>query len=136
MPSVWRFLLQYYAVTGNETALQQVRITLDCMALGGIYDQLGGGFARYSTDGDWFAPHFEKMLYDNGQLLTLYAEAYSLAKSKLYKHVVYQTIGFAQTGNCSAPKVAFTRRLMPTVKGVEGKFLYLHHAGIAEDFWP
>ena len=84
LPIGWEFLLQHHYLTGNEEALSAVKVTLDEMAKGGIYDQIGGGFARYSTDADWFAPHFEKMLYDNAQLVSLYAHAYKLTKDETY----------------------------------------------------
>ena len=64
------------------------------MAIGGIYDQLGGGFARYSVDGEWFCPHFEKMLYDNGQLVSLYSQAFTYTNEPLYKETVYETISW------------------------------------------
>ena len=63
-----QYLLQYYYFTGNEEALQQALLTIDKMLMGGIYDHVGGGLARYSTDNEWLAPHFEKMLYDNALL--------------------------------------------------------------------
>ena len=83
MPVIWEFLLQNYYLTDNKMALEIVTTTLDEMAKGGIYDHLGGGFARYSTDNDWKVPHFEKMLYDNAQLVSLYAHAYQVTRSSL-----------------------------------------------------
>ncbi|MDX1629235.1 MAG: thioredoxin domain-containing protein, partial [Fulvivirga sp.] len=91
MPSNWLFLLRYYHQSNKGEVLEQITATLDAMALGGIYDQAGGGFARYSTDPNWLVPHFEKMLYDNGQLMSLYAEAFTITGKPLYKEVVYQT---------------------------------------------
>ena len=91
MPSIWRFLLRYHFLTGDESSLRQVQLTLDRIAGGGIYDQLGGGFARYSVDGDWFAPHFEKMLYDNAQLMSLYSEAFAVTGNPRYREVVNET---------------------------------------------
>ena len=75
-----RYLLQYYYYTGHEEALQQACLSLDKMCMGGIYDHIGGGFARYSTDPEWLAPHFEKMLYDNALLVIALSEAYQLTK--------------------------------------------------------
>ncbi|MEQ8924843.1 MAG: DUF255 domain-containing protein, partial [Fulvivirga sp.] len=92
MPGNWQLLQEYYHYTNNKAALDQLILTLDEIAKGGIYDQAGGGFARYSVDADWLVPHFEKMLYDNGQLLSLYSNAYKLAQEPLYKKVVAQTI--------------------------------------------
>ena len=96
MPTGLEFLLQYHHQTGDQKALNAVTITLDAMAKGGIYDQIGGGFSRYSTDQFWKVPHFEKMLYDNAQLITLYAHAYQLTSNQLYAEIVEQTITFAE----------------------------------------
>lgn len=87
LPSNYLFLLRYGTTTKNQEVLNQVELTLDKMLKGGIYDQVGGGFARYSTDIYWKVPHFEKMLYDNAQLLNLYAEAYAVYKKPDYLHI-------------------------------------------------
>ena len=86
-PSVLNFLLRYGAVTGNEEARDMVLVTLRAMAKGGMHDQLGGGFHRYSVDENWFVPHFEKMLYDQAQLATSYLEAYQITGDAQYADV-------------------------------------------------
>ncbi|MBL4939887.1 MAG: thioredoxin domain-containing protein [Lutibacter sp.] len=96
MPNNYNFLLRY-AIQANDTELLNfVNTSLTKMAYGGIYDQIGGGFSRYSVDKKWHIPHFEKMLYDNGQLVSLYAEAYQATKNELYKNIVYQTLQFIE----------------------------------------
>ena len=86
------YLMQDYFHTKDPQKLEAVTVTLDNMMMGGIYDQIGGGFARYSTDANWKVPHFEKMMYDNGQLVSTYAKAYALTKNEEYATVVRESI--------------------------------------------
>jgi len=96
IPNNYQFLLQYATLNNNNDLLNYVNTSLTKMAYGGIYDQIGGGFARYSTDASWHIPHFEKMLYDNGQMLSLYSNAYAATKNQIYKTVVYETANFLE----------------------------------------
>ena len=96
MPNNYHFLLRHAYQNDDKTLQKYVNLTLTKMALGGIYDQLGGGFSRYSVDNKWHVPHFEKMLYDNAQLVSLYSDAYLITKNELYKEVVYETLDFIE----------------------------------------
>lgn len=96
MPNNWDFLLHYATTTNKPEIMEFVDTTLTRMAYGGVYDHVGGGFSRYAVDVKWHVPHFEKMLYDNGQLTSLYAKAYAVTKNDLYKGVVAETVAFVQ----------------------------------------
>ncbi len=96
MPNNYAFLLRYALLTNDPELAQFVQLTLTKMAYGGLFDVVGGGFSRYSVDARWHIPHFEKMAYDNGQMLQLYAQAYQLYKDPLYFEVIQKTMDFVR----------------------------------------
>ena len=125
-----RYLLYDYYFTRNRASLDQACLSLDKMICGGIYDQLGGGFARYSTDAQWLAPHFEKMLYDNALLVITLCEAYQLTKKPLYRMAIGQTIDFVER-ELSHSRGGYYSALDADSEGIEGKY-YVWDAGEIE----
>ena len=122
MPNNYNFLLRYAVQAKDSLVLSYVNTSLTKMAFGGINDQIGGGFARYSVDKKWHVPHFEKMLYDNGQLVSLYSEAYQATKNPLYKNTVYETLEFIKR-ELTTKEGAFYSSLDADSNNAEGKLV-------------
>jgi len=121
MPTHLNFLLKYSRLYQDEHTFKYVQTTLRKMALGGIYDHVSGGFARYSTDKEWKVPHFEKMLYDNAQLISLYSKSYTYFKDPLFKETVEKTIEFV-TNDLHEEQGGYHSALDADSEGEEGRF--------------
>jgi uncharacterized protein YyaL (SSP411 family) len=120
-PLVQEFLLRYHHRSREQQALSMVQLTLDRMAAGGIYDQVGGGFHRYATDAHWAVPHFEKMLYDNALLSRLYLHAYQATGKPLYRHIAEETLDYV-TREMTDPSGGFYSAQDADSEGGEGEY--------------
>src|SRR5512135_1277269 len=134
-PMDLRLLLRQHARTGDPHALHIARQTLDKMARGGIYDHLGGGFARYSTDERWLVPHFEKMLYDNALLASTYLEAYQATGDAEYARIARETMDYV-LGRMTSPEGGIYSTEDADSEGAEGKYYVWTLAEVNEVLGP
>ncbi|MBC7426912.1 MAG: thioredoxin domain-containing protein, partial [Bacteroidia bacterium] len=131
LPNYYEFLLDHYLLNNKKEALDFTIFTLEHIALGGLYDQLAGGFARYSVDARWFAPHFEKMLYDNAQLISLYSRAFAITKDKLFLRISEDTIDFCRR-NLRHENGLYYSALDADTEGEEGKYYVWQYQEVQE----
>jgi uncharacterized protein YyaL (SSP411 family) len=126
-----RFLLRYWKRTGDEQALRMAVLTLEKMALGGMYDQVGGGFHRYSTDAHWLVPHFEKMLYDNGLLVMAYVEGWQATRNDFFRRIAGEILDYVAR-EMTDPSGAFWSATDADSEGEEGTFFVWTPAQLRE----